>query len=78
MITLCPTTWEKAAKMKNFSGWVRQKIKEEMEKTSIKRPDYWAYCQKCDMSAYGPDEFMLKYKFCPKCHDAMEYQGLVE
>lgn len=67
--------------MKNFSGWVRKKLREEMvvvENESRDRVEYWAYCQKCDMSAYGPDEFMLKYKFCPKCHDAMEYQGLVE
>ena len=23
MITLCPTTYEKASKIKNFSGWIR-------------------------------------------------------
>lgn len=80
MITLCPTTWEKAARMKNFSGWVRSKIKEEMEKNAIdlnKRPEYWAYCAKCDLSAYGPNQIQLEYKYCPKCHDHMEYKGVV-
>jgi hypothetical protein len=26
MITLCPTTWESAAKMRNFSKWIREQI----------------------------------------------------
>ena len=81
MITLCPTTWEKAAKMKNFSGWVREKIKEAMDQDEIKRknaPEYWAYCAQCDISASGPNKYMLEYKYCPKCHDAMEFKGLVE
>lgn len=26
MITLCPTTWENAAQMKNFSLWIRQQL----------------------------------------------------
>jgi len=26
MISLCPTSYEKASKMKNFSQWVRQKL----------------------------------------------------
>lgn len=29
MITLCPTTFEVASKMKNFSGWVRARLLEE-------------------------------------------------
>ena len=28
MITLCPTTYETAQKMPNFSGWVRMKLLE--------------------------------------------------
>ena len=27
MITLCPTTYDKASKIKNFSGWIRWCIK---------------------------------------------------
>ena len=80
MITLDPTTWEFAAKKKNFSGWVRQKLKEEMETERINkqsRPEYWAYCEKCDLSASGPIKMQLEYKYCPKCHDKMEFRGLV-
>ena len=29
MITLCPTTYEYARKMPNFSSWVRMKVMEE-------------------------------------------------
>jgi len=29
MINLCPTTFEQASKIANFSEWVRMKIKEE-------------------------------------------------
>lgn len=81
MITLCPTTWEKAARMKNFSGWVRNKIKEEMESDAIKKknaPEYWAYCAKCDLSASGPNQIAIEYKYCPKCHDKMDYRGILE
>jgi hypothetical protein len=81
MITLCPTTWEKAAKMKNFSGWVRSKIKEEMQSDAIAKqnaPEFWAYCAPCDLSATGKNKYMLEYKYCPKCHSAMEFMGVVE
>lgn len=27
MVTLCPTTYDKASKIKNFSGWIRWCIK---------------------------------------------------
>ena len=27
MITLCPTTWESAAKMRNFSKWIREQLR---------------------------------------------------
>ena len=27
MITLCPTTWEMASKMKNFSAWIRLQLR---------------------------------------------------
>ena len=46
MITLDPTTWEEAAKMKNFSGWVRSKLREKMEAAVIAKdnaPEYGAY-----------------------------------
>ena len=27
MINLCPTTWEMASKMRNFSGWIRKQLR---------------------------------------------------
>ena len=81
MITLCPTTWEKAAKMKNFSGWVREQIKELMDREhnwQRNQPEYWAYCEKCDLSASGPNKIAIEYKYCPKCHDKMDYRGMLE
>lgn len=27
MITLCPTTWEMASKMRNFSAWIREQLR---------------------------------------------------
>ena len=80
MITLCPTTWEQAAKMKNFSGWVRKQLKDAHDleqKARENRVEYWAYCEKCDLSASGPIKMQLEYKYCPKCHDKMEFRGIV-
>ena len=37
MITLCPTTWEYASKMKNFSGWVRKQLEEHAKAEVIDR-----------------------------------------
>ena len=81
MITLDPTTWEQAAKMKNFSGWVRSKLREEMEKSAIEKeaaPTYTAYCFSCDVSATNKNKWFVEHKYCPKCHEAMEFLGVVE
>lgn len=80
VISLDLSSWEYASKMKNFSGWVRQKLREEMvvvENESRDQPEYWAYCAKCDLSATSTNKIMMEYKYCPKCHDAMEFKGLV-
>lgn len=39
MITLCPTSYELAQKMTNFSGWVRQKLLEDHRIHHVTRPD---------------------------------------
>lgn len=45
MISLCPTTFEMASKMKNFSGWVRKELlKQHVEPEPIQRfqcPSCW-------------------------------------
>ena len=67
--------------MKNFSGWVRQKLREEMvvvQNESRDQEEYWAYCGKCDLSASSVNKILMQYKYCPKCHDAMEFKGRVE
>ena len=81
MITLCPTTWEQASKMANFSGWVRSKIKEEMDQAKITArtaPEFWAYCEPCDLSATNENKWLVEHKYCPKCHNPMEFKGLIE
>ena len=81
VISLDLSSWEYASKMKNFSGWVRQKLREEMvvvENESRDRPEYWAYCEKCDLSAHSHVQVHMEYKYCPKCHNGMTYKGLVE
>ena len=37
MITLCPTTWENAAKMKNFSKWIREQLRYREQGWEIKQ-----------------------------------------
>ena len=32
LITLCPTTWELAAKKPNFSAWIRDMLRSERNK----------------------------------------------
>lgn len=35
MITLCPTTYEKASKIKNFSGWIRWCIRNRKDLLNV-------------------------------------------
>ena len=37
MITLSPTTWEHAAKMRNFSGWIREQLRYREQGFEIKQ-----------------------------------------
>lgn len=48
MITLCPTTFEMASKMTNFSKWVRQKMLEQASQQEEKKQNYTRYrCPAC-------------------------------
>lgn len=48
MITLCPTTFEMASKMKNFSKWVRQKMLEQHGQQQEQEANYTRYrCPAC-------------------------------
>jgi hypothetical protein len=39
MITLCPTSYELAQKMPNFSAWVRQKVLQHQTNVVSNKPD---------------------------------------
>jgi ribosomal protein L37AE/L43A len=48
MINLCPTTFEIASKMKNFSGWVRQELLKQQQEQQEKEDNYTRYrCPSC-------------------------------
>jgi ribosomal protein L37AE/L43A len=48
MINLCPTTFEIASKMKNFSGWVRQELLKQHQEQQEKEDSYTRYrCPSC-------------------------------
>jgi len=46
LITLCPNTWDLAAKKSNFSAWVRDQLRSERNKVAslVAR-----YCKRCEM-----------------------------
>ena len=46
MVSLCPTTYEKAQKIENFSKWVRDRLLED-DRESEERVKYFARCQRC-------------------------------
>ena len=48
MITLCPTSYELAQKMPNFSAWVRQRLLVEQPTGVVTRPDREILHRKCD------------------------------
>ena len=79
MITLDPTSWEIASKMKNFSGWVRQQLREMDEsERKVKAIQWESTCKKCEMFFLHNSEYAAKYHFCPKCHDHCVYVGKSE
>ena len=85
MITLDPTSWEYAAKMKNFSGWVREQLKKQAESEGEserdrkeKNPLYEVYCMKCTEKFFHLDEFIAQNHFCMWCGTKTSFLGLVE
>jgi len=85
MITLDSTSWEIASKKKNFSGWVRQKLKEEAESEAKSESDrrennplYEVYCMKCTEKSFHLDEFIAQNHFCMWCGTKTSFMGVVE
>lgn len=56
MVSLCPTTYEKAQKIENFSKWVRDRLLED--NAPMEEPvKHFGYCTRCgdQWSSYVPE-----------------------
>lgn len=60
-VSLDATTWELAKKKSNFSEWVRNKLREERNKSEVP----WKYCKACDMSMRTQMDHCVN-KECPE------------
>ena len=67
MVSLCPTTYEKAQKSPNFSKWVREKLLEDSNPREEVRK-YFANCRDCgcQWSSYVQKR-VPKPGYCPEC-----------
>ncbi len=82
-ITLCPTTYEIARKMDNFSGWIRQELMKKQATQYKAKPEidekYGAYCHRCDLTMLNTDPDMLKGGLpCKECGKKTIFVGLIE
>lgn len=80
-ITLCPTTYEIARKMKNFSSWIRQQLLKEhatIGVAAIERDVIWgATCVECDLMFRHRDRFKVEeYHYCHKCGKQTQFIGV--
>ena len=74
MITLDPTTWEYATKMKNFSGWVRKQLIAEMGiAAKAKEFKFESYCPRCDLWYKHTSAYDAKYNSCQECDQFCDY-----
>ena len=82
-ITLCPTTYEIARKMDNFSAWIRHELMKHPAthynaKTEIKEKD-GENCELCDVTYLHSDPVLLQGRMlCKKCGKGTTYLGLIE
>lgn len=75
MITLCPTTYETAKKIPNFSAWVRNRLRDLEDYT----PDSAIkYRYKCPLCKIDPLFSMRRTRNCIKCDYKMEFIEVVE
>lgn len=73
LITLCPTTFEKATKMHNFSAWVRKKLLEEGDDDF--EEEKFVYHYQCPMCKEIIIESIRYARTCQKCNWPMDFQG---
>lgn len=82
-ITLCPTTYEIAKDMPNFSKWVRQELLKKHALIAVakieKEQFYEAWCQDCDLIFRNKNKWMLDMAhYCTKCYNKTSFLGLAE
>jgi len=75
LITLCPTTFEIAQKMPNFSAWVRGKLFEESKQPLDESQILFKY--KCPVCKIEQLDVIRRPRECLKCKYAMEFKGQV-
>lgn len=81
MVNLCPTTYEIAQKMRNFSGWVRAKLLEEDKKTHLPREGYEYSCPKCSsywVYSYPRDKMFCTSQMCDYIDDITKSVRVVD
>ncbi len=65
MVSLCPTTYEKAQKIENFSKWVRSKLLEDDSPTE-EVFKFFAECTRCGETWGSYDQRRVPHD-CGKC-----------
>ncbi len=71
MVNLCPTTFEIASKMPNFSKWVRAALLETDKRNSF-RTEYHMWCPDCPEYVRVSDNPPRFGMYCTKCNHLME------
>ena len=74
MITLCPTSYEVAQKMPNFSSWVRKKI---LEESGSNDEEALMHRYKCPLCTREELDVIRRARNCTKCNYAMLFKGQV-
>lgn len=75
MITLCPTTYETAKKIPNFSAWVRNRLRDLEDYTPEKAIVYHYKCPLCKVNFKNSNRHARK---CITCDYPLKYLGVVE
>ena len=73
MVTLCPTTYEIASKMDNFSAWIRNKLRELDEYTpQVVKKTKELRCKECECFVNAEWHLFIDgregwFGYCPTC-----------
>ena len=76
MITLCPTTYEIAQAMPNFSQWVREQLMGSIESKKVDARDCYHYdCPECDTRYTLNRRDRFFYCMNDECHHQKRIEG---